>query len=31
MSARLGTFVKWSLGVKGGVWELMGSEWVDGG
>ena len=28
MQARLGTFVRWSLGMNGGVWELVGSARV---
>lgn len=28
MSARLGLFVKWSLGMKGGVWELQHGDKV---
>lgn len=29
MLARLGTFVKWSLGMNGGVWELVEGEKVN--
>ncbi|KAK3109922.1 hypothetical protein LTR53_016330 [Teratosphaeriaceae sp. CCFEE 6253] len=28
MEARLGTFVRWSLGLKGGVWELVHGDKV---
>ncbi|KAK5726465.1 hypothetical protein LTR17_012689 [Elasticomyces elasticus] len=31
MSARLGTFVKWSLSMNGGVWELMHFDKVSTG
>ncbi|KAK3625926.1 hypothetical protein LTR56_020141 [Elasticomyces elasticus] len=31
MSARLGTFVKWSLSMNGGVWELMHLDKVSTG
>ena len=32
MQAKLGTFVKWSLGMNGGIWELVASANVkDGG
>lgn len=31
MNARLGLFVKWSLGMNGGVWELVASEREGGG
>jgi hypothetical protein len=30
MSAKLGTFVKWSLGLNGGIWELQKGHKVDG-
>lgn len=29
MSAKLGTFVKWSLGINGGIWELQQGHKVD--
>lgn len=31
MEAKLGGFVKWGLGMNGGIWELVGSERVDCG
>ena len=31
MQAKLGTFVKWSLGMNGGLWELVMSAKVDCG
>jgi len=31
MEARLGTFVRWSLGMNGGVWELKHAEKVQAG
>ncbi|KAK5138108.1 hypothetical protein LTR08_004803 [Meristemomyces frigidus] len=31
MQAKLGTFVKWSLGMNGGIWELVESAKVKGG
>lgn len=29
MNAKLGMFVKWNLGMNGGVWELMQADKVD--
>lgn len=31
LSAKLGGFVRWSLGMKGGVWELVHASKVKGG